>query len=49
MGRELGEMEGDVMIAFGAFLRKNRKFDNLKQLKRQIEADITEAEIYSRL
>ena len=34
---------GEVGIAFVAFLRKNRKFEMLEALKKQIDKDITEA------
>lgn len=39
----LGTVKGTVEIAFGAFLRKNRKFDTIEALKQQIEEDIFHA------
>ena len=37
---DIGEVHGNVSIEFVAFMRKNRKFDGLDALKKQIEDDI---------
>ena len=46
LGRDIGEKEGEVAIAFRAFLRKNQKFDAVDSLKMQIELDIAQAKAF---
>jgi len=41
--KELGETEGELQLEFRGFIRENRKFDSLAQLKEQIEMDIESA------
>ena len=43
LGREVGETKGELQLEFRGFIRKNRKFDSLFQLKEQIEKDIEHA------
>jgi riboflavin kinase/FMN adenylyltransferase len=44
MDNEKWTMEnGNVQIEFLEYLRENRKFENLKELKKQIEEDIKKA------
>lgn len=43
LDRDIGIVTGFVEIAFIKFIRENRKFDSLVQLKEQIENDIEEA------
>ena len=41
LNRELGEINGRVTLEFLEFIRENRKFNNIKALKTQINLDIT--------
>ncbi|MEA3418960.1 MAG: bifunctional riboflavin kinase/FAD synthetase [Campylobacterota bacterium] len=41
--RDIGEVSGAVRIEFVAFIRKNRKFEALDALKKQINTDIDDA------
>ena len=43
LNEELGEVEGQVKLAFVAFLRDNKKFETLETLKVQIDDDIVNA------
>ncbi len=43
--KDIGEVNGTVLIEFIAFMRKNEKFDSLKALKEQIEEDISRARV----
>ena len=38
--KDIGEVNGTVMIEFVSFIRKNKKFDGLDDLKKQIQDDI---------
>jgi len=40
LDRELGMVEGCIMLAFVSFIRENQKFDSLDALKIQIDKDI---------
>ncbi|MEA1953873.1 MAG: bifunctional riboflavin kinase/FAD synthetase [Campylobacterota bacterium] len=40
LDRDIGEVKGHVVLKFVAFIRKNRKFDGLNTLKKQIQDDI---------
>ncbi len=43
LDRDLGETEGELQLEFRAFIRENRRFDSLEELKMQIEADLQKA------
>lgn len=43
--KDIGEVSGEVMIEFIAFIRGNQKFDGLNALKGQIEEDISQARV----
>jgi riboflavin kinase/FMN adenylyltransferase len=44
IGRDIGEVDDAVWIEFIAFIRKNRKFEGLDALRKQIKEDIRMAE-----
>jgi len=43
--KDIGEVNGRVVIEFIAFIRENQKFDGLDMLKKQIEEDISQARV----
>ncbi len=47
IGEDLGGVSGEVEMEFLAFIRGNKKFDSLEQLKDQISIDIATAEQWS--
>ena len=45
LDNDIGEVRGTAQIQFVAFMRKNKKFEGLESLKKQIENDISEAKV----
>jgi len=45
LDNDIGEVRGTAHIQFVAFMRKNKKFEGLESLKKQIENDLSEAKV----